>query len=298
MAIRKREPVPPTVVDRKGARVRVQHPTVPTMTRTVLGAKDPKGNRVTLKAGTPTPDWYTGSRDGRNPAPVAEAPATVHPSEQPMPEGEAWQVYLDDVFQVAEATGERTELEWPTQSALDAQERGLSYHAAAQELAALTDDERALLDALDADDRLELASLSDDQRDEMTALVEHLKAAEVAAQVEAEAEQALLAALDGMSPEDLAALQALAALPEGELEALLGEQPTEQAELTLGGEADDQAAAAAAADAALIEGSVAVVLDRVGTDQALVRRALAAEQAKGADARTTLTDELTKRAGG
>lgn len=53
---------------------------------------------------------------------------------------------------------------------------------------------------------------------------------------------------------------------------------------------EDQARDEAAA--ALISGSVKDVLERVGEDQELGRRALAAELAKGADARSTLTSAL------
>src|SRR5205814_1907562 len=121
MAIQQRAAVPPTVVDTKGRRVRVEHPLVPTMERTVL-TQDP---------------------DGR----------------------------------------------------------------------------RALLDSLEPEQRLELSSLTDDDRDDLEALQQHMLAQEAA-------DAATLAALADLSPDDLAVLQQLAALPEAELEDLLTAPPS------------------------------------------------------------------------
>lgn len=300
MALRTRDRSTPDAPAGSG-RQRLPHRVQPIMERTVLGARDPEGNRVMLKAGTPTPDWYTGRGDGRDAAQaatvasVARAEAASHPAEQPMPEGEAMEAYLRGLEDAAAATGERPPIEYDTAAAREAVNRGLDRYGIEQELAALTDDERAELEALSPDDQALLAALDDEGREALAAL-------DTAAQASTALDAVLEGVWDSLTDDERVAL-AEADLSDEDLDALLRIPADER-------QAFVEAFAAAVPEGtepaplpdpndpgeqALVEGSVDTVLARIGDDLALAQRALRAEQARGDRARSTLTDELTKR---
>lgn len=327
MAIRTRDRSAAPAAPGQPRRKRVAQAAVPTMQRTVI-TTTPEGGRAMLKAGTPTPDWYTGKSDGRDlaeqqtAANVEAAAVANHPAEQPLPEGEAWDAYLKGLEDAARATGVAPTVTWDTDSAREAVTKGLDAHAADQELATLTEEELEALEALSPDDQALLRELDDDQRDALADLAYVLG-------LPVWVNDAALAAIGAwltehdVDPTDLkrevelnddgtVTVHRFVKDAAGHFVVGNDEAQTEDVVITPHrpfpvdletGEVLEQPAATTEGDQvgpdpldpaeqALVEGSVETVLARVGDDQALAVRALAAEAAKGDKARSTLTGPL------